>query len=241
MGANPVLLLDTLYNNDSVIIATRKIMSDSELAVEYLETAADQMNKYNKVVKYSSTAWCCFVMCKSIATIFLACLICCGIVARQLFGVLILLVGLVCIVAGGVVILSRFEGWLNNKVTDMVEDKLVPQVKQLQASIMELQVLSTITVAINGTKTSVILCYQSLRSLQDTIAAANSLKTKICSKCVFLSERRHLKERHEKITNKTLSQLRQKLESVKTSIQLLHDAVKEEYFRFTISQGYIPS
>ena len=240
MGANPVLLLDTLYNNDSVIIANRKIMSDSELAVEYLGTATDQMNKYNKVVKYSSTAWCCFVMCVSIAMIFLAFLIHCD-VEGQLFGVLVLLAGLVCIVAGGVVILSRFEGWLNNKVTDMVEDKLVPQVKQLQLSIMELKVLSTITVAINGTKTLVILRYQSLRSLQDTIAAANSLETKICSNCVFLSERRHLKERREKITDKALLQLRQKLESVKTSIQQLHDAVKEEYFRFAISQGYIPS
>ena len=42
--------VDTLYNNDSVIRATSKVMSDSELVVESLGTTVDQINKYNKVV-----------------------------------------------------------------------------------------------------------------------------------------------------------------------------------------------
>ncbi|XP_065914584.1 uncharacterized protein [Dysidea avara] len=141
MGANTVLLLDTLYNNDSVIRATSKVMSDSELVVESLETTVDHINKYNKVVQYGTTTWCCVVMS----------------VGLSLFGVLILLAGLTYMEVG-VVIPNKVERYLNNEVTKMVEDKLLLQVKQLKVS-MELETVSTITLAINGGGT-VISVYQ---------------------------------------------------------------------------------
>jgi len=78
-------------------------MSDGELAVKYLGTTADHIDKYNKVVKCGRSAWCCCLVMG--ADTVLACLICCGM-AGQLFGVLILLVGLVLCVVLGVVILK---------------------------------------------------------------------------------------------------------------------------------------
>ena len=69
----------------------------------------------------------------------------------------------------------------------MVEDKLVLLVKQLQTSFTELETVSTISVAINGTDTVVFLKHRSFKSLQDTITAANSLETRMCSKCILLT------------------------------------------------------
>ncbi|XP_065914580.1 uncharacterized protein [Dysidea avara] len=221
MGANTVLLLDTLYNNDSVIRATSKVMSDSELVVEYLETTVDHTNKYNKVVQYGTTAWCCVVMSAGLS----------------LFGVLTLLAGLTCMEVG-VVILNKVERYLNNEVTKMVEDKLLLQVKQLKVSIMELETVSTITLAINGGGTVIFINYKSYKSLQDTIKAANLLKSKICSKFILLRQKRDIEKRYQKISNKVLP-IKQTLKGMKISAQLLDIDIKEEYYQFAVSQNLL--
>ena len=237
MGANTVLLLDSLYNNDSVIRATSKVMSDSELVVESLETTVDHINKYNKVVQYGTTTWCCVVMSAGIAAILWTCLICCGVLGLSLFGVLTLLAGLTCMEVG-VVILNKVERYLNNEVTKMVEDKLLLQVKQLKVSIMELETVSTITLAINGGGTVIFINYKSYKSLQDTIKAANLLKSKICSKFILLRQKRNIEKRYQKISNKVLP-IKQTLKGMKISAQLLDIDIVEEYYRFVVSQNLL--
>ena len=54
-------LVDTVYNNDSVVRVTSRVMSDNELAVKCLGTTADHIYKYNKVLQCGNIAWCCFV------------------------------------------------------------------------------------------------------------------------------------------------------------------------------------
>ena len=121
--------VDTLYNN--VIRATSKEMPDSELVVESLgTTTVDQINKYNKVV-HDIVAWCSIGLIGSVAVILCTFLLVFNMVHLS-FGTL---GGLVYILFG-ILIVGQVE---TPQVRESVEDKMAPLVKQLQASIMELQ------------------------------------------------------------------------------------------------------
>jgi len=60
-------LVDIVYNNDSVVRVTGRVMSDSELALKSLGTTADQINIYNKVVQYGMLVWCCVMTTGGVA------------------------------------------------------------------------------------------------------------------------------------------------------------------------------
>ena len=218
--------VDTLYNNDSVIRATSKVMSDSELVVKSLGTTVDHINRYKKVLQYGGRAWSFVVSSGGVAAILWTYIFAFDVLG-PLLGAAIPLCVLFCMVLGLMVIPMIFETWLDNKVMEMVDNKLAPQVKQLQASITELQTVLSFTVAISHVGRVLELTqenYQYLKSIQVTAVAVNSMATNICSICVLLRKKRC--RITEKIANKALPQLKQKFEKVKSSVQLLHATVK---------------
>ena len=146
-------------------------MSDSELTVESLGTiAADDVNKYDNAVQYAIVAWCCVGGAAMVLGVFLLAF---GYLSYTVIPVVILVY--MCLAT----VVRKVE---TKQVREVVEDKLVPQVKQLQASIMELQkwlaadpVLLERLQANNGL---VIQCSKAIRRMiSDSEVVVKSLKS----------------------------------------------------------------
>jgi len=197
-------LVDTVYNSDSVV---SRVMSDSELAVKCLGTTADHINRYNEVVQYGIIAWCCIMPG---ATLWV------GIFTRLGDGVLPL-----CIVLIGLMMVARI--WLDYKVKKIVEDKLGPKVKKLQASIMELKTASGAIAATWYMGRVEVLTwenYQCMKSQKATIAAIDSVATDICLLCTLLREKRCL----------IAEQVLEALPPLKNELQSVHEMTFGDQF-----------
>ena len=202
---------------DSVIRATSKVVSDSELVVKYLETTVDQISKY-KVPQCGVGAWSFVVSSGGVAAILWTYIFVFDVLG-PLLGAAILLCVLFCMVLGLMVIPMIVETWLDIKAMETVNDKLAPQVTQLQDSITELQTVSSLAEAIYGTLESTHENYRYLKSIQLTAVAVKLVATNICSIYALLRQRRCWIT--QQVANKALPQLKQNIEEVKVSVQVL--------------------
>jgi len=103
------------------------------------------------------------------------------------------------------------EKWLDYKVMKIVEDKLGPKVKKLQASTMELKIASSAIAATWHLERLEVLTwenYQCMKSQKAMVAVA----TDICLQCTLLREKRCLIA--EQVIIEVLPLLDQKLQSV---------------------------
>jgi len=201
-------LMDIVYNNDSVVRVTSRVMSDSELALKSLGTTADQINKYNKVVEYGTLAWCCVMTTGGVA-VFLWVYLYALDVLGPVFGGVIPWCILVCTVFGAATGKSMAETWLDNKGMKIAEDRLVPKIKQLNTSIMRLQTLLSIIAINRHVERNTAQC---INSQKVTVTAVSLVATDIYLACTSLTEKRSLIA--EQVSIETLPLLTQKLQSV---------------------------
>jgi len=207
-------LVDTTYNNDSVVRVTSRVMSDSELAVKCLGTIADHIYKCNKVVQYGILAWYCVVTSELVAAILWIFIYALDVLGPVLGGVMPWFV-LVCMLFGLVTVPMIAEMWLDYKAMKIVEDKLAPIIKQLKTSIMELKTASSAIAATWHMERVEVLTwenYQCIKSQKATVAAIDSVATEICLLCTLLREKRCLIA--EQVVIEALPLFKQKLQSV---------------------------